>query len=209
MKRPIEGPETLAASGFDVSRETQNRLVAYVEMLRQWQARINLISPATLGEIWSRHILDSVQIFHLRPEARLWVDIGSGGGLPGLVIACFLAETAEARIHLVESNGKKAAFLRHVAGSLALPAEVHLARIEDCLSRLPRPEIITARALAPLDQLLGYTNLLLKTGVTGLFPKGREFEEELTTARQSWHFSSKLHPSVTDRQARILEISME
>lgn len=196
------------ASEFGVSRETLARLSTYVELLLQWQQRINLISPATIPDLWSRHILDSVQLFQLKPDARRWVDLGSGGGLPGLVIGCFLADRADSSIHLVESNGKKAAFLRYVVMTLSLPVEIHAQRIEDAVPQLPQPEIVTARALATLDELIGYSNLLLKRGAIGLFPKGRDVDVELTAARRSWHFSSTLHRSVTDPAARIVEVTM-
>lgn len=195
-------------AGLDVSRETLQRLSAYVELLLQWQKRINLISPATVPEIWTRHILDSTQLMQIKPQARDWLDLGSGGGLPGLVIGCFLADVPGGHIHLVESNGKKAAFLRHVAISLDLPVHVTVGRIEDVLESLPQPEIVTARALASLTDLIGYTNLLLKKGGIGLFPKGRDAEEELTEAQRNWQFSVTLHRSVTDSAAEIIEVSM-
>ena len=198
--------DQLAARG--VSRETLQRLQDYVDLLIQWQNRINLISPRTITEIWSRHILDSVQLAELMPAARHWVDLGSGGGLPGLVLGCILAGQPGSAIHLVESNGKKSAFLRHVATTLALPVHVHGQRIEEVIATLPQPQVITARALASLDVLIGYSNLLLKSGAIGLFPKGREFDEELTAAQRSWHFSYALRRSVTDSEARIIEISM-
>jgi 16S rRNA (guanine527-N7)-methyltransferase len=204
----FEKARTQLSSKFNVSRETLERLEAYVDLLLHWQERINLISPGTISEIWTRHILDSVQLVHLKPNARHWVDLGSGGGLPGLVIGCCLADLPEAQIHLIESNGKKAAFLRHVATSLNLPAHIHADRIENTLADLPRAEVVTARALASLTDLIGYTNLLLKSGCVGLFPKGRDAEEELTIAQENWHFSSTLHQSATDSAARIIEISM-
>lgn len=191
---------------FGVSRETYGDLQRYVALLKQWQSRINLISPNTLSEIWDRHITDSAQIFALHPEAEIWLDLGSGGGLPGLVIAIFVKKRGHGWVHLVESNQKKAAFLRFVVQELALPAEVHARRIEDCIDSIGQPDIITARALAPLDALLGYTNLLLKRGAAGLFPKGRDHQEELTEALRNWQFSYKLHPSVTDSKARIVEV---
>ncbi len=195
-------------SRHGVSRETLQRLEAYVELLLQWQSRINLISPRTISEIWSRHVLDSVQLAELAPAAARWADLGSGGGLPGLVLGCLLVERPGGVIDLVESNGKKSSFLRHVATTLALPVHVHAERIEDAVATLPQPEVVTARALAPLDVLIGYSNLLLKRGAIGLFPKGRDFDEELTAAQRSWHFSYALHRSVTDSEARIIEISM-
>lgn len=205
----LESKQRTRLAQFDfVSHETLARLEAYVDLLRQWQQRINLIAPSTLSEIWERHILDSVQLFALKSSARRWIDIGSGGGLPGLVIGCILADHADARVHLIESNAKKSAFLRHVATSLSLPVEVHLGRVEDILPTLETPDVLSARALASLDALLGYGNLLLKSGAVALFPKGRDYRDELTAAGKNWHFNVTAHPSVTDKDARILEISM-
>lgn len=206
---PDDVARALLRDQWNVSHETLTRLEDYVSLLTQWQRRINLVSQHTLNDIWTRHILDSAQLVRLKPQARRWVDIGSGGGLPGLVIACFLAESEGGSITLVESNAKKAAFLRHVAHELALPAKVHAARIETALPTLDVPEVISARALASLTDLLGYTNLLLKKGAVGLFPKGRDYQAELTDAAKSWHFRTVLHPSMTDGAARIIEVSME
>ncbi len=199
---------TLIRQHFAVSHETFARLDAYVGHLRHWQRRINLVAPSSLGEIWSRHILDSVQLFALKPDARQWLDLGSGGGLPGLVLGCMLAEISGGRIDLIESNGKKGAFLRFVAADLGLPVEVHVLRIEAAISTMPTPEVITARALAPLDALLGFSNLLLKKGAIALFPKGRDHGEELTRAAVNWHFLVRQHASITDPKSRILEIAM-
>lgn len=193
---------------FGVSRETFDRLKAYVGLLLQWQDRINLISPATIQDIWSRHILDSMQLVDLKPGMLRWADLGSGAGLPGLVIACTLAGERGAEVHLVESNGKKAAFLRHVVLTLSLPVVVHAQRIEEAVAAIPRVDVVTARALAPLDDLIDYSNLLLKRGAIGLFPKGRGFEEELTQGQKNWHFSYALHRSVTDSEARIIEVAL-
>lgn len=189
-----------------VSHETVARLDAFVDLLRQWQLRMNLIAPSTLDEVWSRHILDSIQLLQIRPEARLWVDLGSGGGFPGLVIACAMRDSA-GHVHLVESNGKKASFLRHVAVSLQLPCTVHAERIETTLPRLSVPDVVTARALADLSTLFGLASSLLKRGAIGLFPKGRDHALELTKAAEHWHFSSRLHESLTDRHARVVEIT--
>jgi 16S rRNA (guanine527-N7)-methyltransferase len=203
-------PESVIASlnSLGVSRETQARLAKFVDLLSHWQKNVNLISPNTMTEIWARHILDSVQLLSLRPFARSWVDLGSGGGLPGLVIACVLVGRSDVKVHLVESNRKKAAFLRHASVALDLPTLVYDARIEDVVPKLPVPEIVTARALASLDELIGLSILLLKSGATGLFLKGRDVERELTDARKNWHFLNKLHPSVTDPSGRIVEVSM-
>src|SRR5690348_13481288 len=108
-----------------VSRETEERLVRFVELLLLWQEKTNLVASSTVDRIWSRHIADSLQLLELAPDAKAWIDLGSGGGFPGIPIACALADTSGARVHLVESNGKKAAFLREAVRQLALPAEVH------------------------------------------------------------------------------------
>lgn len=194
---------------YSVSHETFERLAAYVDQLEHWQRRINLVAPSTLQEIWTRHILDSVQLYALKPEATLWLDLGSGGGLPGIVLGCILADIPGGEITLVESNGKKGAFLRHVSASLGLPVKVHVERIERVIPTLSTPHVVTARALASLDMLLGFSNLLLKRGTVGLFPKGKEHQDELTAASRNWHFSVQQHASVTEASSRILEISME
>jgi 16S rRNA (guanine527-N7)-methyltransferase len=189
-----------------VSRETTDLLERYGQELMLWQARINLVSPASVPELWLRHFLDSAQLFSLAPDARRWCDLGSGGGLPGMVLACILRDKPGGQIHLVESNNKKAAFLRHLAVTLDVPAVVHADRIEQVVSRLGPVDVVTARALASLDALLGYTRSLLISGTIGLFPKGRDVEAELTEARQCWHFKSTLFESCTSSDARIVEI---
>jgi 16S rRNA (guanine527-N7)-methyltransferase len=198
--------ETALLSLPGVSRETLDGLERYVAELRLWQRRINLISPGTVDEIWHRHILDSAQLPALVPEAGCWVDLGAGAGLPGLVLAILLRGRPGAMVHLVESNGKKAAFLRHVAGLLDLPATVHNQRIEDAVAILPKADVVTARALASLDTLLRYSSSLLKTGTIGLFPKGRDLDRELTDARLNWHLDLVLLPSLTEADARIVRI---
>lgn len=191
-----------------VSRETLDCLDLYVESLLQWQSRINLIAPSTVNQIWQRHILDSAQLAELCPKARIWLDIGSGAGLPGLVIAIVMKGLAGHHIHLVESNRKKAAFLQHMIQQLDLPATLHAERIEDVISRVHLVEVVTARAFASLPDLLSISNLLLIRGAVGLFPKGRDLESELTDAQKVWHFSYRLHRSQTDRFAHIAEIRM-
>lgn len=197
--------EKLIAEGY-VSRETCDRIAAYLDIVRLWQPKTNLVAPSTLGEVWSRHVLDSAQLLMLQPNARCWVDFGSGGGFPGLVIACAMPER-QGQVHLVESNQKKAAFLRHVCVTLDLPATIHADRAERIAATLPDIEVTTARALATLDTLLGYSSSLLKTGAIGLFPKGRDHVAELTDARRHWHFSYQLHPSMTEQGAAIVEIT--
>ncbi len=192
-----------------VSRETRDRLEVYVTRLREWQSRINLVSPTTIDAIWERHIADCLQLVTLKPQARLWADLGSGGGLPGIVIACALADSAGTHVHLLESNHKKSAFLRAISVELHLPTTVHPSRIEETVPMLPCVDVVTARALAPLSKLIGYSNHLLKKGAVGLFPKGRDYESELTDALRSCHFSYRLHKSLTEPEARIVELSLD
>lgn len=191
-----------------VSRETLKDLNAYADLLLQWQKSINLISPATVVDLWNRHILDSAQLYALEPEQQNWLDIGSGGGLPGLVLAILFKHRMAGRIQLVESNHKKAAFLQHVITSLALPAQVHANRIEQVLPMLGACDVVTARAFTDLTSLIAICNPLLIKGAIGLFPKGRDVERELTDAAKSWQFNHSLHTSLTDCASCIVKIQM-
>jgi 16S rRNA (guanine527-N7)-methyltransferase len=196
-----------ALIGSAVSRETWARLDGLVALLLKWQTTTNLVAPSTLAEIWTRHIADSAQLLTIVPDARVWVDLGSGGGFPGLVVACAMADRPGAKIDLVESNQKKSAFLREAARILSVPAIVHARRIEDFVSApLQAFDVVTARALAPLDRLMDYAGPLLKNGAIGLFPKGQDAEAELTAASKSWIMDAQLVPSVTDPQARIVVV---
>jgi len=213
MRKARERPIDLAADRaralalVTVSRETSARLDELVTLLLKWQATTNLVAPSTLGHVWTRHVADSLQLRTLAPEARVWLDLGSGGGFPGLVLACSLAERSGARVHLVESNAKKAAFLREAARMLRLPALVHAARIEEVIHRWTEPvDIVTARAVAPLADLLAYAEPVLKTGAQGLFPKGQDVEVELTEASKYWRIEATLAPSVTSADARIVVV---
>jgi 16S rRNA (guanine527-N7)-methyltransferase len=197
----------VALIGSTVSRETWTRLDGLVALLLKWQTATNLVAPSTLTEIWTRHIADSAQLLKIVPDARVWVDLGSGGGFPGLVIACAIADHPGAKIDLVESNQKKSAFLREAARILGVPAIVHARRIEDFVSAPPQSfDVVTARALAPLDRLMDYAGPLLKNGAIGVFPKGQDAESELTAASKSWIMDAQLVPSVTDPQARIVVV---
>ena len=202
------GDRDLALALTSVSRETTARLDRFVAVLTDWQQRINLIASSTEAILWTRHIADSLQLLALAPQARIWVDLGSGGGFPGLVIACGLAETADARVHLVESNGKKAAFLREAVHATGAPAVVHAVRAEDFAKNLPEPiDTVTARALAPLPKLLALAYPLLKKGAIGLFPKGQDVEAELTTASKCWSIQATLVPSRTNPNSRIIIVT--
>ena len=194
-----------ALSLTPVSRETAERLDRFVALLLTWQKTTQLIATSTVSQLWMRHIADSLQLVDLAPEARSWVDMGTGGGFPGLVIACALAESAGARVHLVESNAKKAAFLRAAAAATESPAVVHAVRMENFVeSFADAPEIVTARAVSPLSSLLGQCLPLLQRGAIGIFPKGQDVGAELTEASRYWRITAGLVPSRTDLKARIV-----
>ena len=189
-----------------VSRETEARLDAYVALLLQWQVKTNLVSPSTLPQLWTRHIADSLQLLRLAPEARNWLDIGSGGGFPGVVLACVMAEVGGSVI-LVERIAKKAAFLREALRVSGGAGQVILADIGDSVDRFP-PHIdcITARAVAPLHQLVGFAEPLLHRNGKALFLKGQDVEAELTEAAQYWKLQPRLHASLTGGQGWIVEL---
>jgi 16S rRNA (guanine527-N7)-methyltransferase len=196
------------ADSLNVSRETFARLEVIVAQVRKWQPRINLISPGTLPEIWLRHIADSLQLWTLVSNARKWVDIGSGGGFPGLVIAAMMAEFPEARTTLIESNAKKCAFLRETSRLAALPVDVICGRIEQVLPGFEGPvDVVSARALASLDQLLHMTSPLIARGATGLFPKGQDVDGEIAEASRTWLFAPDLIQSETEANARIVVVT--
>jgi 16S rRNA (guanine527-N7)-methyltransferase len=198
---------TATASDLNVSRETFEKLELLERELRRWQAIKNLVGPATLNQIWDRHIADSLQLLDLAPDAKTWLDLGSGAGFPGLVLAIAGAERGLA-VHLVESNSRKCAFLRHVARLTGVSATVHEARLEAVVPGfVGKADVVSARALASLTELLNWTEPLLKAGTMGLFPKGRDAEIELTEARKKWTFEAEILPSLTDSDARILRIT--
>jgi 16S rRNA (guanine527-N7)-methyltransferase len=188
-----------------VSRETAALLDRFVELLLATQSHTNLISPASVSELWTRHIADSLQLVDLAPAARIWLDIGSGGGFPGIVLACALADQSGAAVHLVESQAKKAAFLRQVVEALHLPALVHHRRIEEGALDVVT-DVVTARAVAPLQRLLGYVAPFVKSGAKALLPKGQDVEAELTEAAKYWKLEVELAPSRTNPASRILII---
>jgi 16S rRNA (guanine527-N7)-methyltransferase len=190
-----------------VSRETEARLQRYVDLLREWQAKTNLVAPSTLPTLWTRHISDSLQLLALAPTARIWVDLGSGGGFPGVVLACALAETPGAMVHLVERNAKKAAFLREALRVTHSPGTVHLADIGGSVDRITGPvDCVTARAVAPLHQLIGFAEPLVKRGAKALFLKGQDVEAELTEATKYWNIKPHLHSSRTGGHGWIVEL---
>jgi 16S rRNA (guanine527-N7)-methyltransferase len=187
-----------------VSRETEERLAVYVDLLRRWQRVKNLVGPGTLSEVWTRHIADSAQLLSLAPAARTWTDFGSGAGFPGLVVAIGLRETPGSRVHLVESNGRKCAFLREVARETGSPVEIHSARVEDVVATLPPMDVVSARALAPLPQLLLWAKRLIDAGTLGIFPKGEEFARESANLPADSGYGVEAVPSRTNPAGRIL-----
>jgi 16S rRNA (guanine527-N7)-methyltransferase len=204
----IRGP-TDFAEAFKVPRETIHRLTRFAELLAHWQRRTNLVAPSTLPTLWSRHFADSAQLTTLAPKARLWLDLGTGAGFPGLVIAILKTGTPDFRMHLVESNRKKCAFLAEVARATKAPVDIHATRIEDlaeCANRLA-PDVVSARALAPLPRLFELAAPFFTEGTRGLFLKGREAEAEVDAARAEWNFTSRLVPSFTAANSHIVEVT--
>ena len=190
----------------NVSRETLVRLEEYAALLAKWNPVINLVSKSTLPDVWQRHMRDSAQLWPLCPKgARLWVDIGSGGGFPGIVIAILAAELApEMRVILIESDQRKATFLRTVAQALGLALRVESQRAED----VPPlgADVVSARALTSLSGLLPLAQRHLAENGVAIFPKGQSAAQELTDALELWQFSVTKTPSETDHQAVVLQI---
>jgi 16S rRNA (guanine527-N7)-methyltransferase len=191
-----------------VSRETTVRLDRFVALLLAWQQKTNLIAPSTIPHLWTRHVADSLQLLdHAPPEARVWVDFGSGGGFPAIPVACALAETPGAQVHLVESNGKKAAFLREAARVTGVPAHIHQQRVEDFGDSYGETvHVVSARALAPLKTLCDQAFPLIARGAIGLFPKGQDVDVELTEAAKCWNIQADKQPSKTSPEGCIVVI---
>lgn len=205
--QPSANDRAAALALTPVSSETAERLDRYVALLLEWQAKTNLVAPSTLPNLWTRHVADSLQLIDLAPSARTWVDFGSGGGFPGVVLACVLAETPGANVHLVERNAKKAAFLREAVRITSASATVHLAGIGDIVERIgSSADCVTARALAPLHQLIGFAEPFIESGAKALFLKGQDVEAELTEATKYWKIQPRLHSSRTGGQGWIVEL---
>jgi len=190
-----------------VSRETFASLEGFESAFRKWSTRINLAAPSTLPYLWERHILDSAQLVRLAPAAKRWLDLGSGGGFPGAIVAIMMSERQGVRVDLIESNRKKAAFLQTILASLGAPAFVHARRIEQCYGLALSPEVITARALAPLPLLLDLAQPWMAPGVKALFHKGRDYLREVEESRDAWAFDLVEHGDKVVGDGVILEIS--
>jgi 16S rRNA (guanine527-N7)-methyltransferase len=190
-----------------VSRETLQRLEAFVALLLEWQAKFNLIAASTLPIIWTRHVADSLQLLE-HAQANIWADYGSGAGFPGIPIACALADgRPSAHVHLIESVGKKAHFLREAVRALGIPATVHQMRAENFGDSYgDKIDAVTARALAPLKTLCDQTFPLIKRGALGIFPKGQDVDAELTEAAKYWTIEASKAPSKTSPEGSIVVI---
>ena len=196
--KPLEG----------TSPDVQEKLRQYYDLLLKWQAKINLISPNTVADAWERHFVDSAQIAALLPAGgQTLYDLGSGGGFPGLVLAMIKPEI---EVHLVESDAKKCAFLQTVSRETKTPVIIHNARIDKVVASFEKaPDVVTARALAALNQLLDYCApwTALNPDLTLIFPKGAQSASEIAVSREKWDFEVEEFPSVTDSAARILRVS--
>jgi 16S rRNA (guanine527-N7)-methyltransferase len=202
----IDSPESFKAA-FGVSRGTVDRLIAYENLLKRWQKTINLVAPSALDDVWHRHFADSAQLWQYRPMgSQVWLDLGSGAGFPGLVLAILGAEAGVSRHILVESDNRKAAFLREVARETGVIVDILCMRIENAETRakLKAVDCVTARALAPLPRLLEIAAPYFSNSTLGLFLKGREVAAEIEEAARSWHFDFELKPSMTDEDARVV-----
>ncbi len=191
---------------FDVSRETMDRLEVYADLLKKWNPKINLVSKATLADLWTRHIVDSAQIYTLAPKNFThWVDLGSGGGFPGLVCAIIADErNPAANFTLVESDARKSVFLRTVARETGIKVNVVTDRIERAIPL--NADILSARALADLTMLLSFADRHLQESGTALFPKGVNWQKEVEEARKAWFFEYEAITSETESGSIILRI---
>ena len=191
---------------LNVSRESFAQIETYVELLLTWQAKINLIGPSTIEDVWRRHVLDSLQLLSLmHSKTETVTDLGSGAGIPGLILAL----GGNLKADLYESNGKKVAFLREAIRQTKANAVVHQIRLETLEDHLPArmPQYVTARALAPLERLLFWAEPLMKRGAIGLFHKGQDVDSELNEATKVWKMGAIIrHASMTDSDGTILEV---
>jgi 16S rRNA (guanine527-N7)-methyltransferase len=206
LERELAADRAAALRLVRVSHETETRLDLFVNLFLRWQRAVQLVAPSTLPKLWTRHIADSLQIVDLAPAVRVWADLGSGGGFPGLIIAIAVTDRPGALVHLIESDTRKAAFLREAARVTQAPVNVHGERIESAAKRIGPVDVVTARALAPLPKQLQLAAPLLSTGARGIFLKGQDVDKELTEAAKSWIIQYTVRQSLTDPGGRILII---
>jgi 16S rRNA (guanine527-N7)-methyltransferase len=199
------GPDDLQRD-LHVSRETREALETHLKLLLAWAPRINLVGPGQLDEYWQRHALDSAQLLALAPDARRWIDLGSGAGFPGLVLACCLKGVEGAQVDLVESNAKKVAFLREAIRATGAPAKVRLERSEQAAAAGGAYDVVTARAFAPLSRMLDDAEPFLQNGAIGLFLKGESVDSEIKDAGSRWALAYKILPSLSDPRGRIVRV---
>jgi 16S rRNA (guanine527-N7)-methyltransferase len=198
-------PSLDSLSSYNVSRESLDRLEILVQLLLDWQKHINLIAPSTIADVWTRHVIDSLQLLPLLPaKVDAIADLGSGAGFPALV----LAAAQPATVHMYEANGKKAAFLSEALRQMKCAGVVHRERLEPFIApvKMPVVQVVTARAFAPLQMLLKLSEPFMKAGAVGLFHKGQDIDTEVAEAAKSWRMKYEKHPSVTDSQSVILEV---
>ncbi|MBG6174438.1 16S rRNA (guanine527-N7)-methyltransferase [Labrenzia sp. EL_208] len=211
MARPVVLNDTgqIVHKYGDVSRETLERLQIYVDLVLKWQPAQNLIAPSTIADIWTRHVADSLQTQWLDPAARVWLDIGSGGGFPGIVTAILLADEPDAHVHLIESNQRKAAFLRTALRETGSTGTVHPGRIESVAKdwRHGPVDAISARALASLDLLFRLSEPFTAAGAGAVFHKGQDFQREVNEASDAWNFDLVEKVSLVDPVSRMLVFS--
>jgi 16S rRNA (guanine527-N7)-methyltransferase len=188
---------------IDLTPSRQRDIETYRDMLAMANQTTNLVGASTLLDFDRRHFIDCAQLVYFEPEARVWADLGSGAGLPGLVLAILMKGRAGGHVHLVESMAKRCRFLADVASRLALPVTLHNARAEDLSLKV---EIVTARACAPLPKLLAFSHPYLARGARGLFLKGQDVDREIEEAGKSWRFSWRSHQSLSDPRGRIIAI---
>jgi 16S rRNA (guanine527-N7)-methyltransferase len=196
---PALGADTLDAA-LQAKSAALERFRALLETANR---QLNLVGRSTLADFHRRHVVDCAQLLCFAPAARRWADLGSGAGLPGLVLAILLKDTPGAKVHLVESVAKKCRFLSAVATDLDVPVEVHCARAE---SLRIDADVVTARACAPMSRLLELAEPTMRLGARGLFLKGANLEEELAEARWTWRFRSRSWPSLSDSRGRIVAV---
>ncbi len=193
------------AAGRSVSRETMDRLHVFADLLTHWNRKINIVAASTIADLWTRHIIDSAQLVSLANAPKSWVDLGAGGGLPGIIIAALQAEVNPGcRITLVESDRRKCLFMATALREMGLTATIETRRIEATAGMTY--DVVSARALAPVVVLLAHAESHIETGGLCIFPKGKRADDELTEARQTWHIDLDRIQSLTDDEASILRI---